>query len=90
MQEVQQSPGAFMLDHDQMAHVLAFQRCTDQATVLVFLNWSDHEMDIQFNGLRNPGVYQEIFTGAFADFGINGTIRMESWGYQVWTSGEDR
>jgi glycosidase len=85
MHNAQQHPNDLLLEHNQTSHVLAFQRCSESAAILVFLNWSDYAWDLDIRSIAHPGGYQEIFTETQMVFGASASICVEPWGYQVWT-----
>lgn len=67
--------------------VLMYLRKHEQQQILVLLNFSGDELEIDINDNRVQGTFQEIFSGTKVNFDVSRTIHLDAFGYLVFEKG---
>jgi alpha-amylase len=77
-------------EHYQLAssrekEVLAYKLQKDNDAVIVFLNFSAGEVEVNFSAAKEEGLYRDIFSNEIIDLAIVKVITLERWGYRVFS-----
>jgi alpha-amylase len=72
-----------VLATSRSSEVLAFRRSEGEDEILVFLNFTAGETDVNFSASQLNGYYLEVFTKEKFDLSTQKILRLQPWGYLV-------
>ncbi len=72
---------------DRDARIFAFMRQKDENRVLVFLSFSDRQIDFTYDPDIASGEFEELFTGEIETWPTRGNMSLDAWEYRVYVRG---